>query len=76
MRGGSPSWRQQLYALDRPKTYFFGAHSLPSHDVEALRQAGVLVEIIPDAGHSMALENPRALAEAIARVIQDAEVPR
>lgn len=76
MRGGSPSWRQQLYALDRPKAYFFGAHSLPSPDVEALRQAGVLVEIIPDAGHSMALENPRALAEAIARVIQDAEVPR
>ncbi len=71
MRGGSPSWRQQLYDLDKPKAFFFGARSLPSEDVEVLPAHGVRVEIIPEAGHSMALDNPKALAETIATIIQD-----
>ena len=71
MRGGSPSWRQQLYDLKKPKSYLFGVRSLPSEDVEVLRAHGVRVELIPDAGHSMALENPKALAETIAAIMQD-----
>ena len=71
MRGGTPSWRQQLYGLDKPKAYLFGAWSLPSEDVDELPAHGVRVEIIPDAGHSMALDNPKALSETIATVMQD-----
>ena len=71
MRGGSPSWRQQLYDLDKPKSYLIGERSLPGEDAEALRAHGVRVEIIPDAGHSMALENPSALAETIAKILLD-----
>lgn len=71
VRGGTPSWRQQLYDLKKPKAYLFGELSLPSPDVEALRANGVRVEIIPNAGHSMALENPAALAETIAKIITD-----
>jgi haloalkane dehalogenase len=71
MQGGSPSWRQQLYELQKPKSYLFGEHSLPSADVDALRAHGVRVEIIPDAGHSMALENPAVLAETIAMILKD-----
>ena len=71
IRGGSPSWRQQLYDLGKPKSYLFGEHTLPSEDVEALRANGVRVEIIPDAGHSMALDNPAALADTIAKILHD-----
>ena len=71
VRGGSPSWRQQLYDLDLPRTYIFGENSLPSEDVDVLQEHGIRVEVIPYAGHSMALENPNALAETIASVIQD-----
>jgi haloalkane dehalogenase len=71
MRGGKPSWRQQLYDLALPRTYLFGAHSLPREDVDVLREHGIRVEIIPDAGHSMALENPGALAQVIEMVLQD-----
>ena len=71
MRGGSPSWRQQLYDLNKPKAFLFGARSLPSEDVAVLPAHGVRVEIIPDAGHSMALDNPRVLAETIATILHD-----
>ncbi len=71
MRGGSPSWRQQLYDLKMPRTFIFGALSLPSADEAALREHGIRVEIIPNAGHSMALENPKGLAEVIATILCD-----
>ena len=69
VRGGSPSWRQQLYELKLPRAFLFGERTLPSDDVSALAQHGVRVEIIPKAGHSMALENPKSLAETIASII-------
>ena len=71
MHGGTPSWRLQLYDLDKPKAFLFGARSLPGEDVDELPAHDVRVEIIPDAGHSMALDNPKALAETIATVMQD-----
>lgn len=71
MRGGSPSWRQQLYHLPFPRAYIFGEHSLPSSDVEELQSHGIRVEVIPYAGHSMGLENPKGLAETIAQIMAD-----
>jgi pimeloyl-ACP methyl ester carboxylesterase len=71
IQSGSPSWREQLYDLAKPKAYLFGERTLPSTDVDALREHGVRVEIIPNAGHSMALENPAALASTIAAIIHD-----
>ncbi len=70
-RGGTPSWRLQLYDLQKPKAYLFGEKTLPSKDVDALREHGVRVEIIPDAGHSMGLDNPTALAQTVADIIAD-----
>ncbi|NLI53607.1 MAG: alpha/beta hydrolase [Clostridiales bacterium] len=70
-RGGTPSWRQQLYDLPKPKSYLFGEKTLPSEDVDVLRSHGIRVEIIPHAGHSMGLDNPAALAETIASIIAD-----
>ena len=71
MKGGTPSWRDQMYALPMPRSFIFGALSLPDEDEEVLRQHGVRVDVIPDAGHSMALENPKSLAQTIASILSD-----
>ncbi|MEZ4509820.1 MAG: alpha/beta hydrolase [Eubacteriales bacterium] len=71
MKGGTPSWRDQLYALPMSRSFIFGAQSLPDEDEEVLRQHGVRVDVIPDAGHSMALENPKRLAQTIASILSD-----
>ncbi len=65
VRGGSPSWRQQLGTLPIPRTVIFGAKSLPDPDTERLPQVGVTVRVVPDAGHSMMSENPSGFAEAV-----------
>ncbi len=71
LRGGNPPWRQQLYDLALPRTYLFGERSLPRADFDRLPEHGVRVAVIPSAGHSMGLENPAALAEAIAKSLRD-----
>ena len=71
VRGGTPSWRQQLYDLHLPRTFIFGANSLPSADMDVLPVHGIRVCVIPYAGHSMALENPGALADTIAFAMRD-----
>ncbi|WFU05191.1 alpha/beta hydrolase (plasmid) [Rhizobium sp. CB3171] len=67
--GTDPSWRDQLYALPAVRTIIFGGCSLPDPDVEVLSSNGIHIEIIPDAGHSMAWEKPQDLALAIARAL-------
>ena len=65
--GVEPSWRQILYGLTCPKAAIFGARSLPDPDTEELAIHNVAIDIVPNAGHSMAWENPQGLAEAISR---------
>lgn len=67
VRGGEPPWREQLLAHTARRTVLFGARSLPDADVERLRHQGLDVAVVPEAGHSMAWENPAGLAAAIAR---------
>ncbi|WED25229.1 alpha/beta hydrolase [Vibrio sp. DW001] len=71
INGRIPSWREILYSLDIPKTYLFGSDSLPDSDFEILPYHGVKVDVVPDAGHSMAWENPTGLASAIANALGD-----
>ncbi len=59
------AWRNVFYALKTDKTFIFGQHSLPDPEVHELEQAGINIEIVADAGHSMAWDNPEGLAEAI-----------
>ncbi|MBI5442229.1 MAG: alpha/beta hydrolase [Deltaproteobacteria bacterium] len=70
VEGASPSWRQQLLALDIPRTVLFGARSLPDPDAESLGASGVGVAVVPDAGHSMAWDNPSGLARAMAEKLR------
>jgi pimeloyl-ACP methyl ester carboxylesterase len=69
VRGGSPSWREQLLALPASRTLLFGEHSLPNSDVDELSRHGISVDIIPNAGHSIAWENPSGLSFAINRAL-------
>ena len=51
------------------RTVIFGEASLPDPDAERLRHQGVLVEIVPDAGHLMAWDNPAGVALALRRAL-------
>jgi hypothetical protein len=67
--GGKVSWRELLYRLDFPKYFIFGEKSLPDADFDKLTEHGILVEVVPNAGHSMAWENPDDFAQAIKRCL-------
>ena len=65
VEGTTPSWREILYSLDCRKTFIFGEKSLPDPDREELANHGLRIEIVSNAGHAMAWENPEGLAAAI-----------
>ena len=69
VEGQTPSWREILYSLDCPRTYIFGEKTLPSPDETELPAHGVRVEVVKNAGHFMAWENPEGLAAAIRKGI-------
>ncbi len=67
--GGDPSWRDILYSLQCKRTFIFGEKSLPDDDKTELERQRINIEIVKSAGHSMAWENPKGLAEAIKKGI-------
>lgn len=76
VKGVQPSWNVRFLQSSCPVWLIFGALSLPDADVDEMRQQGVDVKIIPDAGHSMSWENPSALAKALADCIQQGQAGR
>ena len=66
--GVSPSWMDRFTALKCPKAGIYGALTLPDDDAEALIARGIPVHILPDAGHSMAWENPPAFAALLGQL--------
>lgn len=70
VNGQSKTWRSILYKLSCPITFIFGRNSLPDNDLDVLKQHKINIEIVDNAGHSMAWENPEGLAEAIANGIK------
>ena len=65
VRGGKISWRELLYSFEFPKYFIFGEKSLPDDDYVKLKEHNIKIEVVPNAGHSMAWENPHGLAQAI-----------
>ncbi|MCJ9428163.1 alpha/beta fold hydrolase [Kordiimonas marina] len=63
--GSDPLWRDRLFGLTSRRTMIFGERSLPDPDMQRMKDAGVGVQVVADAGHSMAWENPAGLAAAI-----------
>ncbi|MBB1200781.1 alpha/beta hydrolase [Enterobacteriaceae bacterium 89] len=66
--GVTPSWMDRFTALSCTKAAVYGAQSLPDEDAEALTARGIPVHIVPEAGHSMAWENPPAFAAILGQI--------
>ncbi|CAK7029941.1 alpha/beta hydrolase [Fusobacterium varium] len=67
--GRNSSWRKILYELSIFKSFIFGENSLPDNDYQILQENGLHIEVVENAGHSMAWENPKGLVYAIAKSI-------
>jgi pimeloyl-ACP methyl ester carboxylesterase len=66
VRGTEPTMRTMLESLDVPRLFLVGALSEDVAGREGLVAAGVEVVTVPEAGHCMMFDNPRAYAAAIA----------
>lgn len=65
--GSAATWLQMLASLSGPRTVLVGEKFFPYPDIEKLSDIGITMAIIPNAGHSVAGDNPSGLAEAIAQ---------
>jgi pimeloyl-ACP methyl ester carboxylesterase len=65
VKGTQPTMRERLLQMDIPRTYIFGEQSLPDPDWDKLASQGIQVLVVPNAGHGMAWDNPRGVAEAL-----------
>jgi pimeloyl-ACP methyl ester carboxylesterase len=61
------SLRETFFALPMPRTYVYGAKTLPHRHESWLAESDVTVSVVPDAGHDMPGDNPWAFAGALAR---------
>lgn len=64
-----PYWQEMLLKLNIPRSFIFGEKSIKDDKwedkIELFEEEGLHIEIVKDAGHSMALDNPKGLAKAI-----------
>jgi hypothetical protein len=57
-----------------PRTYVFGAQTLPHHHEPLLAAGGVPAAVVPEAGHFMMRENPEAFAAIVASTLAGDEI--
>jgi pimeloyl-ACP methyl ester carboxylesterase len=69
VQGDIPSWREQLYQMQIPRTYVFGEQSLPDPDADLLPAHGVQVVVMPGAGHGMMLVDPEGFAHIVSSLL-------
>lgn len=62
----SPTYRERFYKMSMPRTFIFGEQTLPDPDERVLREQGINVRIVANAGHDMMGGNPEGFARAIA----------
>ncbi|SHL46743.1 alpha/beta fold hydrolase [Actinacidiphila paucisporea] len=65
LRGTEPTMRAMLTGLDIPRTYLVGDAGDEIADLADLTASGVRVVGVPDSGHCIMFDNPRAYAAAI-----------
>ena len=68
--------RATFFGLAMPRTYVFGARTIPHHHESLLAAGGVPVAVVPEAGHDMIGENPEAFAAIVASTRSRDESPR
>jgi pimeloyl-ACP methyl ester carboxylesterase len=69
VKGTQPTMRERLYSLDIPRACIFGDRGLPDPDTERLAARGIQVLVVPNAGHTMTIDNPRGVAEALSKAL-------
>lgn len=67
--------RETFFDLPMPRTYVFGAQTLPHHHQPLLAAGGVPVAVVPEAGHGMVGENPEAFAAIVASTLLGDPIP-
>jgi pimeloyl-ACP methyl ester carboxylesterase len=67
--------REIFFGLAMPRTYVFGAQTLPHHHEPLLAAGGVPIAVVPEAGHMMPGENPEAFTAIIASTIVQGDIP-
>jgi pimeloyl-ACP methyl ester carboxylesterase len=67
--------RETFFALPMPRTYVFGAQTLPHRHQPLLAAGGVPVAVVPEAGHGMVGENPEAFAAIVSSTLLGDPVP-
>jgi pimeloyl-ACP methyl ester carboxylesterase len=68
--------RDTFFALEMPRTYIYGARTLPHRHQPWLESSDVSVAVVPDAGHDMPGDNPEAFAAAIASTLPQRQPAR
>ncbi|MBK3563012.1 alpha/beta fold hydrolase [Streptomyces sp. MBT62] len=63
--GTNPGTGELLYGLPQPRVLLIGTRSRPYADEPAVRQAGIPVVEVPDAGHHMMGDNPEGFVAAL-----------
>ncbi len=71
--GVSPSWFARFQQLSCRKALIYGELSLPAQEADDAVAAGIPLLMVPEAGHSMAWENPVALADCMAQFFAPAQ---
>jgi haloalkane dehalogenase len=61
--------QETFLALDTPRTYLYGASTLPHRHEALLRMGGVPVAVLPEAGHAMMDRNPDGVARVLAETL-------
>ncbi|MEV2213271.1 alpha/beta fold hydrolase [Streptomyces sp. NPDC050997] len=67
VRGTAPGVAQLFHGLTQPRVLIVGVRSRPYPDEDAVRQAGIPVLEVPDAGHHMAGDNTPGFVSALLR---------
>ena len=66
VRGTTPGTAELFYGLPQPRVMLIGTRSRPYADEHAVRQSGIPVVDVPDAGHHMMRDNPEGFVAALA----------
>ena len=67
--------RDTFFGLAMPRTYVFGAQTLPHHHEPLLAAGGVPAAVVPEAGHMMMRENAEDFAAIVASTLSGDEIP-
>ncbi|WP_175407511.1 alpha/beta fold hydrolase [Streptomyces sp. TRM64462] len=69
VRGTEPDMGARFLALPHARALVVGARSRPYEDEDVMREAGVPVLEVPEAGHDLSHDNPRGFAAALAAAL-------